>query len=63
MCHKDIIIDPNLIVKNSAIRAAIPVLPLPSAIVCFVFNVFIPGSGKHLEYKCVTHDNYRLPTW
>ena len=39
-------IDPALIVNNSTIRAAIPILPLPVAMMCFVFNVFIPGSGK-----------------
>ena len=38
-------VDPTLIVNNSAIRAAIPILPVPVAMMCFVFNVFIPGSG------------------
>ena len=38
-------IDPTLIVNNSAIRAAIPILPVPVAMMCFVFNVFVPGSG------------------
>ena len=51
--HQEVDIDPSLIVKNSAIRAAIPILPVPSAIVCFLFNLFIPGSGKLLKGKKV----------
>ena len=46
MDTKDNKIDPTLIVNNSAIRAAIPILPIPVAMMCFVFNVFIPGSGQ-----------------
>ena len=45
MASDDNKIDPTLIVNNSAIRAAIPILPVPVAMMCFVFNVFIPGSG------------------
>ena len=38
-------IDPSLQVKDSSFRAAIPILPLPAAIVCFVFNLMLPGTG------------------
>ena len=47
MENSDNKIDPTLIVKNSAIRAAIPILPVPVAMMCFVFNVFVPGSGQY----------------
>ena len=46
MENNDQKIDPTLIVNNSAIRAAIPILPVPVAMMCFVFNVFVPGSGQ-----------------
>ena len=49
MENNDQKIDPTLIVNNSAIRAAIPILPVPVAMMCFVFNVFVPGSGQWIE--------------
>ena len=39
-------IDPKLIVRNSAVRAAIPILPMPLATLCFVLNLLVPGFGK-----------------
>lgn len=34
--------------KNLQMKEAIPVMPLPAAIVCLVLNVIIPGSGQLL---------------
>ena len=51
-------IDPALIVNNSTIRAAIPILPLPVAMMCFVFNVFIPGSGKQRSWYLALRQIY-----
>ncbi|VDM39713.1 unnamed protein product [Toxocara canis] len=40
----------NLTVSEvSVIHSAIPFLPLPAAIVCLVFNIFLPGSGTILS--------------
>jgi hypothetical protein len=39
-------IDPKLIVRDSPVRAAIPILPMPLAMLCFVFNLLVPGLGK-----------------
>ena len=43
-------IDPKLIVRNSAVRAAIPILPMPLATLCFVLNLLVPGFGKLPSY-------------
>ena len=40
-------IDPKLIVKDSTVRGAIPILPLPLATILFVFNLIVPGSGDY----------------
>lgn len=58
--------------NNSYIRSAIPCLPLPAAIICFILNMFLPGAGTvfsgililctgepRLDNK---NENQRLPT-
>ena len=39
-------IDPKLIEKNSIVRAAIPILPIPLATFCFFLNLLVPGLGE-----------------
>uniref|UniRef100_A0A0M3IE71 Protein SPEC3 n=1 Tax=Ascaris lumbricoides TaxID=6252 RepID=A0A0M3IE71_ASCLU len=40
----------NLTVSEvSVIHSAIPFLPLPAAIMCLVFNIFLPGAGTILS--------------
>lgn len=39
-------IDPKLIVRDSSVRGAIPILPMPLATLCFVLNLLVPGLGK-----------------
>ena len=51
-CDEVPAIDPGLVVKGSLFRASMPVLPVPVAIVCFVCNLFLPGSGNSSIYKC-----------
>ena len=41
-------LDPKLIVRDSPVRAAIPILPMPLATLCFVLNLLVPGFGKML---------------
>jgi hypothetical protein len=58
--------------NNSYIRSAIPCLPLSAAIICFIFNMLIPGTGTLLSgilILCVGEtrldskgENQRLPT-
>ena len=42
-------IDPSLLDKESFIRGAIPVLPVPWAIFCCALNVLLPGVGTVLS--------------
>ena len=44
-------IDPKLIEKNSIVRAAIPILPMPLATLCFFLNLLIPGLGKYFSFN------------
>ena len=48
-CCRTLAIDPKLIVKDSPVRAAIPILPMPLATLCFVLNLLVPGFGKMLK--------------
>ena len=40
-------IDPKLIVRDSSVRGAIPILPMPLATFCFVLNLLVPGLGNY----------------
>ena len=40
-------IDPKLIARNSPVRGAIPILPMPVATFCFVLNLLVPGLGNY----------------
>jgi len=44
-CCRALAIDPKLIVRDSPVRAAIPILPMPLATLCFVLNLLVPGFG------------------
>ena len=57
MPSRAIAIDPKLIVKNSKFTAAIPILPMPLATLCFVFNLLVPGLGKKITLKLKVFSN------
>ena len=58
---KNMKLDPQLLVTDSAMYAAIPVLPLPVAVLCFLFNVFAPGLGKRSFIKFSRREEIEWP--
>ena len=46
-------LDSSFVEHASVMRGAIPVLPVPIAWICFILNVFLPGSGKSARTHCL----------
>lgn len=43
--------------KKGALRAAIPYMPFPVAVICLFLNTFVPGLGEY-EQICLFHHNH-----
>ena len=41
-------LDASFVEHGSAMRGAIPVLPVPLAWICLILNVFLPGFGEYI---------------